>query len=335
MMTGTGYRHKIVCYGKAFSGQLAALEAHLGDGFVFERASSKMDPAEMQERFGGALAVIAVDISAGLPLPNGLRLLQVPAPGWDGVLPKHVPLMTSICNVGGHEIAVAEYCVAQMLAWRHRLREAEQDFRAGSWACSGRYGAPPHAELNGVTVGIVGYGGIGKTLARLLHAFGVTVLVANRSKIATGGWVASFFDLDAIPQMLERCDFGVICLALTPETSGLVDSKALLALGQSGVILNVGRASVINESALYAALAGGKLGGAIIDVWYRYPDPASYMNAPPANFDFASLPNVIMTPQVSGWADGTARRRVATIATNIRRAAEGEALLNVVAVGAR
>ena len=330
MITGTGNRHKIVCYGKAFSGQLAALEADLGDDFVFERISSKMDPAETQERFDGSLAVVAVDIPGDLPLP-----LQVPATGWEGVLPKHVPLMTPICNVGGHEIAVAEYCVAQMLAWRHRLREAEQDFRAGSWAYSGRYGAPPRAELNGVTVGIVGYGGIGRALARLLHAFGVTVLVANRSRIATEGCVAGFFDLNAIPQMLERCDFGVICLALTPETRGLVNSKALLALGQSGVVLNVARGFVINESALYAALAGGKLGGAIIDVWYRYPDATNSMNVPPATFDFASLPNVMMTPHVSGWTDGTARRRVVTVATNIRRAAEGEALLNVVAVGTR
>lgn len=331
-MTSTGNPHKIVCYGTAFSSQLTALEVDLGDDFVFERTSSKMDPAEMQERFDGALAVVAVDIPGDLPLQNGLRLLQVPATGWDGVLPKHVPSMTPICNVGGHAIAVAEYCVAQMLAWRHRLREAEQDFRAGSWACSGRYGAPARAELNGVTVG---YGGIGKALARLLHAFGVTVLVANRSKIATEGWVASCFDLNAIPHMLERCDIGVICLALTPETRGLVDSKALLALGQSSVVLNVARGSVINESALYAALAGGKLGGAILDVWYRYPDPANYMNVSPATFDFASLASVMMTPHVSGWTDGTARRRVTTIATNMRRAAEGEALLNVVAIGAR
>lgn len=325
--------HKIVCYGKAFASQLTSLQERLGPDFIVEKVPSDIDPVNMRDRFYGALAVIAMVMPVGLQWPDTIRLLQVPAAGWETICPDQVPIGIPICTVGGHEIAVAEYCVTRMLEWRHRLREIEDDFRAGSWRRSGRLGAPPRGELHGSTVGIIGYGAIGRALAQLLHAFGVKVLVANRSPVAADAVVAGAFGLDAIAKLLAQCDFCVVCLGEAPETVNLIGEEALAALGSDGVIVNVGRGPVIDEAALYHALAEGRLGGAVLDVWYRYPGSAEPAEVTPSHFDFAALPNVMMTPHISGWTEGTAARRLMSIADNIRRAASGSVVSNIVAVG--
>jgi len=326
---------RIAFYGAAFADRLDQVHALLGDGFEIVHVPADLGQDAMAQAFADAYAVVAVNTVEGLPLPRGLGLLQVPGIGWDGVRVEHVPESASIANVAGHEIAVAEYCLAQLLDWCHRLREADAEFRAGSWARSSRFGAAPHRELRGATVGIVGYGGIGRELARMLNALGVRVLAANRSASAFDGQIEKGFALGDIPTMFEDCDFAIVAAALTPETQGLIGREALGALGPDGVLINVARGPVIAEEALYAALAERRLGGAVIDVWYRYPERLGDPDSAPSRFDFAALPNVVMTPHISGWTEGTASRRVAIVAENLRRAAVGDPLLNVVARGTR
>ena len=148
-------------------------------------------------------------------------------------------------------------------------------------------------------------------------------------------YVDTGFALAETPTMLSQCDFAVVATALTPQTESLIGKEALDALGSEGVLVNVARGPVVAEQALYEALADGRLGGAVIDVWYHYPDRLDDADTAPSQFDFAALPNVVMTPHVSGWTEGTASRRVAIIAENLRRAAAGDPLLNVVAMGTR
>ena len=326
---------RIAFYGTAFADRLDQVQALLGDGFETVHVPADLGHAAMAQALGDAYAVVAVSTVEGLPLPQGLKLLQVPGIGWDGVRVEHVPASASIANVAGHEIAVAEYCLAQMLEWCHRLRAADAEFRAGSWARSSRFGGAPHRELRGAMVGIVGYGGIGRELARMLKALGVRVLAANRSMSAFDEYVDTGFALAETPTMLSQCDFAVVATALTPQTESLIGKEALDALGSEGVLVNVARGPVVAEQALYEALADGRLGGAVIDVWYHYPDRLDDADTAPSQFDFAALPNVVMTPHVSGWTEGTASRRVAIIAENLRRAAAGDPLLNVVAMGTR
>ena len=326
---------RIALYGAAFADRLDQLQALLGDRFETVHVPADLGADATAEALGGAYAVVAVNTVEGLPLPPGLKLLQVPGIGWDGVRVEHVPASARIANVAGHEIAVAEYCLAQILDWCHRLREADVAFRAGSWARSSRFGAKPHRELRGATVGIVGYGGVGRELAAMLKALGVRVLAANRSASAFDEQIEMGFALADIPTMFGECDFAVVATALTPQTEGLIGKRELDALGADGVLLNVARGPVVAEEALYKALAGGRLGGAVIDVWYHYPERLDAPDLAPSQFDFAALPNVVMTPHVSGWTEGTASRRVAIIAENLRRAAAGDPLLNVVATGTR
>ncbi len=326
---------RVAFYGTAFADRLGDVQVLLGKGFEIVHVPADLGPEETARAFGDAYAVVAVNTEQGLPLPRALMLLQVPGIGWDGVRVEHVPASSAIANVAGHEIAVAEYCLAQMLDWCHRLREADAEFRAGSWARSSRFGGAPHRELRGATVGIVGYGGIGQELARMLNALGARVVAANRSASAFDGHVDASFSLAEIPEMLMQCSFAVVASALTPQTKGLIGTAALDALGPDGVLLNVARGPVVDEAALYHALVDGRLGGAVIDVWYQYPDRKDDENLAPSRFDFAALPNVVMSPHVSGWTEGTVSRRIAIIAENLRRAADGDPLINVVATGTR
>ncbi len=328
-------RHRVVVYGDAFADCVPELSRHLGTAYTVSHVPFDTPGRDLEAALAGAIAVIAVQTNAGPPFEAGLLLLQVPGIGWDGVDPLQVPVTASICTVGGHETAVAEYCVAQMLEWNRRLFDADRQFRRGSWARSSRFGGRPDRELAGATVGIIGFGAIGRELARLLSAFNMRVLVANRSMFVDQATVAAAYPLDSLQDMLSACDFAVAAIALTPETRGLIGADLLAALGPEGVLVNVARGPVVDEDALWEALTDGRLGGAVLDVWYRYPDSLEAPDQRPAHHDFASLPNVLMTPHISGWTAGTVSRRVAAIAENIRRAAAGQALVGVVAKGTR
>jgi phosphoglycerate dehydrogenase-like enzyme len=326
---------QVVILGDAFADRVDALQQALGQGYAVTALRPDRSLADREAILNTAFAVIAVQTDATLPIPPSVALLQVPGIGWDGIDLAQISTHTPVANVGGHEPGVAEYCMAQMLEWRHRLGPANAALRAGSWARSSRYGGAAHGELSGATVGIVGYGGIGRALAKRLAAFDVTVLAANRSPIPDPGPAAEIFALADTAEMFARCDFGVVAVALTPDTTGLIAEQALTALGPDGVLLNVARGPVVDEAALWQALRDGRLGGAVLDVWYRYPATATDPDQSPAAHDFAALPNVVMTPHISGWTKGTLARRVAVIAENIRRAAAGQPPQNLIAHGSR
>ena len=127
---------------------------------------------------------------------------------------------------------------------------------------------------------------------------------------------------------MASCDAIVATLPLTDATRGLVGAHALARMRAHAVILNVGRGPVIDEQALFDALQQRRIGGAIIDTWYQYP-AAGQTTGAPSRLDFASLDNVLMTPHMSGWTEGTVRRRQETMAENIRRLQLGQPLINV------
>jgi phosphoglycerate dehydrogenase-like enzyme len=131
-----------------------------------------------------------------------------------------------------------------------------------------------------------------------------------------------------LDDVLGQSDFVAITLSLSPETRGLLDERRLRLMRSSAYLINVARAEIVDEAALYRALATGGLAGAAIDVWYRYPTKPG--TAPPATEPFRELPNVIMTPHVSGWTEGMLQARAKLIADNIERTASGAPPLNAI-----
>lgn len=133
--------------------------------------------------------------------------------------------------------------------------------------------------------------------------------------------------------MCAGLDALVVSLPASPETDGLVGRTCVDALPAHALVVNVGRGAVVDEDALYAALAERRIGGAVIDTWYVYPKPGA-PHPRPGRRPFHELDNVVMTPHFSGWTHGLVARRQRTIAENVRRLAVGEPLLNVVRAAA-
>ena len=259
-----------------------------------------------------------------------LKLLQSPAAGLDLIDLPSLPHGVSVCNVDGHEQAIAEYVLMTMLALTHRLLDTVTAFRdAGIWAAGGAGGGPPHGELLGKTIGIVGYGKIGREVAKRAVGFGCRVVAANRSPVADPGQASAVFPLTDLDRMLPECDVVVIAAGLGPETRGLIDARRLELMKPTALLINIGRALIIDEAALYAALHGSRIAGAALDVWWRYPTPAE-PNVRPSHLPFHELPNVLMTPHCSSATDGARDRRLSVIAGNLDRYARGQSLTNLV-----
>jgi phosphoglycerate dehydrogenase-like enzyme len=131
-----------------------------------------------------------------------------------------------------------------------------------------------------------------------------------------------------LDEVLPRADFLAVTLPLSPGTQGLLDERRLCMMKPTAYLINVARAEIIDEAALYRALAMGDLAGAALDVWYRYPTASA--KTLPATQPFHELANVIMTPHISGWTEGMLDARASLIATNIERTVRGEPPLNAV-----
>lgn len=285
-----------------------------------------------REAYAAAQAIIGVKFDAGLPMPAGLKLFHVPGAGYDAVDLARLPAQAHLCNCFGHEQAISEYVMSALLARAIPLADADARLRRGDWAYWAGSPDRVHGEIAGQTIGLLGFGHIGKAIARRAKAFEMTVHVANRSPVATSALVDRAFGLDELEAFCSSVDALVVSVPLTADTTGLVGKAALAAMKPGAVILNVGRGPTIDEAALFEALRDRRIGGAVIDTWYRYPN-AGEPNILPSKLPFHELSNVLMTPHMSGWTSGTISRRQRTMADNITRCLSGATLTNVVREG--
>jgi phosphoglycerate dehydrogenase-like enzyme len=265
-----------------------------------------------------------------------LRLVQVPGAGLDRIDRAALPAGTWLANAYGHEIGIAEYVIGAILAFTRGFARLDASLRQGHWESQWAVSTPPPApwpELAGKTLGILGYGRIGQCIARRAQAFDMTVWAVRRDlrRSATHG-LAFLGGPEALDEVLRRADYLVITLSLTEVTRGLLGQRELHLLKPGAVLINVARAEIVDAAALYRALAHRTIAGAVLDVWYQYPTgPGPTF---PARQAFQELPNVLMTPHVSGWTEGMLEARATLIAENIRRAARGEPPVHLIPAAA-
>jgi lactate dehydrogenase-like 2-hydroxyacid dehydrogenase len=209
--------------------------------------------------------------------------------------------------------AVAELCVGLLFALLRRIPEGDRFTRSGGW----RHGAfPLGVSLAGKRVGIVGLGRIGKEIAKRLAPFGVTLAYYGRSDQR----LAWRFEPD-LQQLARDSDILVLCAPGGPATEHLVDAAVLDALGPQGYLVNVARGSVVKEDELIAALAGGAIAGAALDVFDGEPD------IDPRFFD---LDNVVLAPHVGSATSETRMAMARLTLDNLHRFfADGSALTPV------
>jgi len=255
-----------------------------------------------------------------LPLARDLRWVHLPSAGADryadrALFPRADLALSNSRGVFGQPIA--EHVVALMLAWSRNLHVYARQQARGEWKRI-------HAarDFAGSVVGVIGLGSIGSEVARRASCLGATVLAARRRPAERPEYVSELAGEEGIDGLLGRSDYVVLALPSTPRTQRILSAERIARLKPGAFIVNIGRGALIDQDALAAALAEGRLGGAGLDV--ATPEPL------PAASPLWQLANVLITPHASGSSPTNDDRRFAIFARNLRRFVAGETLENLV-----
>ena len=285
--------------------------------------------------------VLYTSFATPLPTPEQVRRLrwvQLYSAGVDYIV-NHPLFHTRVIfttTSGIHAIPIAEYVFTMLLGWSHRLPTLLDLQKKAEWPPdSVRYTRLMPEELRGKTIGIVGYGSIGRQVARLAHTFGMRILAMARGsshqdrgyQIADvgdpeGTLPERYFAPEQLHSMLAECDVVVIAVPLTPATHGMFNKAAFKAMKSTAFLVNIARGEVCNESDLIRALEEKQIAGAALDVFEHEPLPS--------DSPLWHLSNVLLSPHISGLTPKYDERAAALFAENLRRYLTGEPLLNVV-----
>jgi D-3-phosphoglycerate dehydrogenase len=290
---------------------------------TFRIASAPTAQAIALEAAGAEVIVVRAPIPFGVASRElGLRALIRHGAGLDminvdeatssGVLVANVP--------GANALTVAEHVIWTAMALLRRQPQVTLDLHTAGWAAA-RAHADHGRELSGRTLGILGLGNIGKTLARIAHhGFQMPVIAHTRSGSGGDGVEAVSFQA-----LLERADILALCAPLTAETRGIVDAAAIRRMKPGAILVNVARGPLVVESALIEALIAGHIGGAALDVFDTQPLLADH--------PFLSLPNVILTPHMAGITEESMLRMGQGVVAEARRVLAGDLPVNLVNPG--
>ncbi|WFU71262.1 D-2-hydroxyacid dehydrogenase [Bradyrhizobium sp. CB2312] len=295
----------------------------IAERFPKVRAIVASDPERLVQYVGQADVLLAARFPVEVfDQARKLRWFQCINAGVDSMLPirdkaRHI----TVTNARGiHGDIIADFVMAgvTMLHWDFRRYLREQSER--KWRP--RYDVAPLADK---TLGVLGLGSIGATIARRAKSAGMTVVGSKRDISVPVEGVDALFASDALEDLLPLCDFLVLAVPATVETVGLIGAAQLARMRRDAFLINIARGSVIVEAELIKALQTGTIAGAMLDVFKREPLP---YDSP-----LWDMPNVIATPHVAGSPTNYTARVFSIFADNIERFQRGQALKNVVDLG--
>jgi phosphoglycerate dehydrogenase-like enzyme len=218
--------------------------------------------------------------------------------------------------VGGH---LADHGFALLLTMTRNLQRAIKLGPEG-WASRAELRAD-EIELDGLTLGILGFGGTGQAMAKRGRAFGMSCLAVDNNKVEGNDDVVEVWDLDSIPELLSLSDIVAICLPLTAETQGFFNDEVFSQMRKGSFLINVTRGEIVDDKALQRALDSGHIRGAGLDVHTVEPMPADH--------PFWNYENVVMTPHTAGASQLRSGRNIDRFVQNIGRWRTSEELLGV------
>lgn len=268
----------------------------------------------------------------------GLRLVQLDTSGVDHV--RDTWLWESgipIATLGGiAPVPMAEHAIMSILELAHRMPRIQQYRDERSWPSNAeRLATLTPRQIPGSTVGIIGYGRIGREISRLASALGMTVLGVSRTGLRSSASdrfdtgrqepdadTAELFPLERIDEVLRRSDVLVVVVPLTDLTRGLIGAEQLALLPEGAFVVNIARGGIVDESALLAALRDGRLGGVALDVFDDEPQTEDSV--------WWKEPGVLVTPHVAGLAPQYHAQTLDLVVENLTRLAEDRPLLNEV-----
>jgi phosphoglycerate dehydrogenase-like enzyme len=248
------------------------------------------------------------------------RLIQQPSVGYqqidvDAATERHI----AVANVAGaNDVAVAEHTVMAGMALMRELLLVDREIRAGGWPQLTR----SHFELAGKTWGIVGFGRIGRQVARRLHGWDAEVIYHDAVRADPAVEAALGVAFAGLDELVERSDVISVHVPLTESTRHLLDARRIARMKSSAHLVNVARGEVVDETALLSALRSGAIRGAALDVFEREPLPAGH--------PFTGLDNVILTPHTAGTVREALIRVMKMTAANVQRAMRGEEPIDLV-----
>ncbi|MDD3696058.1 MAG: D-2-hydroxyacid dehydrogenase [Lentisphaeria bacterium] len=288
--------------------------AEFGSYKVWERSEGE---AEILSRAAEAEIVLVNKVCLSreilMNLPR-LRMVSILATGYNVIdMQTANELGIQVCNVPNYSTSsVAQHVFALLLALKNHTCSYTQAVEQGDWCRSPDFALlrEPIEELEGQRMGIVGYGAIGRSVAKIAAAFGMQVLVYSRSKKEQPG--LSFVSW---PELLAQSDVLSLHCPLSEETAGMINAESLAQMKKGAVLINTARGGLLDEAAVAAALQRGVLSAAALDVLSVEP--------PRADNPLLHAPNCLVTPHVA-WAGMRARRRLLDISfANIRGYLQG------------
>ena len=225
-----------------------------------------------------------------------------------------------VSNTSGiHAQAIAEQVLGYVLMWSRQLHRAVRQQSASKWDA-----APLREQvgtLSGATLGIVGYGAIGRRIAEVAAPFGLRVVALKRSPEPVPS-VERVFGPGQLASFLKEAEYVVNALPLTEQTRGFFGARELAAMRSDALLINIGRGGTVDTDALVDALQSRRIAGAALDV--TEPEPL------PADHPLWRLDNVILTPHYAGAHPGYMQRASAIFLENLARFVAGTPLLNLV-----
>lgn len=282
---------------------------------------------ERQQALAQADALICWNLRRELP-PDAwpetprLRFVQLLSAGADALdFAAIPPRLVLASNVGAYAEPIAEHVLAMTLALARRLPQRHAGLARGEfnqWQ--------PLLTLDGAVCAVLGFGGIGSATARLMRPFGARIHAVNSSGVTSEpvDFAGTLADLDRV---LAAADVLVIALPLTKATRGLLGARELALMKPTAILVNVSRAAIVDEGALYAHLRGHPEFCAGIDTWWHEPTPDSGFAT---GYPFFDLPNLIGSPHNSGIVPGVLVSAARRAATNVRRFLDGEPVTGVI-----
>ena len=267
--------------------------------------------------------------------PN-LRWIQFHWAGVDHIVNDPIlrkPDLIATTLSGAAATQVAEYIIMMVLAMGHHMPELVTNQKRLEWPRD-RWERFTPMELRSSTVGLVGYGSIARQTARLLVGFGATVLATKRDVKHPedfdyipegqgdpgGDFVHRLYPAEALRSMVKACDFVVICLPKSAGTLNLIGSRELETMKPTAYLIDISRGGIVNHTALIAALKEHKIAGAALDVFPEEPLPPDSL--------LWKLPNVLITPHISGITSRYDERAMEMFAANLQRYLSGQPLFN-------
>lgn len=319
---------------------MAVLSVHLQEPFsepaMHELQKHLLPGIELTTGSGMPSATQYQILVAGRPKRDLLTLS--PALGgviipWAGIPAETRQLLMEFPHLTVHNLhhnaaATAEMALALLLAAAKSIVLADNRLRAGDWRPPRQ--PEPSLVLEDKTVLILGYGAIGKRVARMCQGFGMrTAAIRRGGDRPYHDGETEVFPISALHDVLPSADVLIICLPHTPETEHLIAASELDLLPPRAVLVNVGRGAIVHEEALFYALKEGRLYAAGLDVWYRYPDDEeSRAHTLPSQFPFHELNNVVMSPHRADDALECELARMRELATALNEAAVGRPIPN-------